>query len=90
MGMPYSVEEIDNGMIAEGIDEILNSNNPIAIEEYNFRQELSREQHQIDKKQSGDFGYWLDNCGDDIWYCKHCLQPKYCKREAECLRKVLS
>lgn len=50
MGMPYSVEEIDNGMIAEGIDEILNSNDPIAIEEYNFRQELSREQHQIDKK----------------------------------------
>lgn len=66
MGMPYSVEEIDNGMIAEGIDQLLDSDNPIAIEEYKMRQELSREQHRIDKKQGGNFGYWTDNCGDDV------------------------
>lgn len=66
MGMPYSVEEIDEGMIAEGIDQLLDSDDPIAIEEYKMRQELSREQHRIDKKQGGDFGYWTDNCGDDV------------------------
>lgn len=89
MSYPYSVEEINRGMIAEGIDEILNSNDSIAIEEYNFRHELLREQHLADGKQSGDFGYWLDDCGDDIWYCQHCLQPECGKREAECLRGVL-
>ena len=26
------------------------------------------------------FGYWLDNCGDDKWYCEHCLQPECRKR----------
>lgn len=89
MSYPYSVEEIDAGLIAEGIDEILNSDDPIVIADYKLRKELSKEQYRIDRKQSGDYGYWLNNCGDDIWYCQHCLQPECGKREAKCLRGVL-
>ena len=86
MSYPYSVDEIDSGMIAEGIDEILESGDLSAIEEVKFRQGLARDQHREDRKQSNDFGYWLDNCGDGVWYCQHCLQPECGKREAKCLR----
>lgn len=89
MSYPYSVKEIDTGMIVEGIDEILNSGDAFAIEEYKLKAELSKEQYHTNKKQSDNFGYWLDNCGDGIWYCQHCLQPECGKREAECLRGVL-
>lgn len=29
-------------------------------------------------KKYGGFGVWLDNCGDDVWYCNHCYQQNEC------------
>lgn len=80
MSFPNSVEEIDIGLITEGIDSL----NGIELEEYKFRNQLAKEQHLSNERAKADYGYWLDNCGDEAWYCKHCLQPECGKREAKC------
>ena len=80
MSFPYSVDEIDNGMIWEGIESL----NDIERAEFDLRMELKQQQLEVDKSQYGDFGYWTDNCGDDLWYCEHCIQPECCKRMAKC------
>lgn len=82
---PCSVEDIDNGAIHEALDQM----NEFELEEYNFKIDLLKSQKKADRLQSNDFGYWLDNCGDDKWYCEHCLQPECSKRIAECKRSVL-
>ena len=88
MGYPNSVEEIDIGMISEGIDMLLESDDEIAIAEYKLKQELSKEQKTMDKLVARGYGYYLDNCydevdGDPSYYCKLCLQPECDKRLAK-------
>lgn len=83
MGYPNSIEEIDNGLLHEGIDKL----EGFELAEYKFKQQLSKEQKIAAQRESGDYGYWLDNCGDGEWYCSHCLQPECSKRLAKC-RKV--
>lgn len=80
MSCPNSVEEIDIGLIAEGIDSL----DGIELEEYKFRNQLAKEQHLANERAKAGYGYWLDNCGDGAWYCEHCLQPECGKREAKC------
>ena len=82
MSMPYSVEEIDEGMIAEGLDELSDFEYDIIMSGIALSNELER-------KQTGEYGYWLDNCGDGKWYCAHCFQPDCSKREATCPRGVI-
>lgn len=62
MSFPCSVDEIDNGMIWEGIESL----NDIERAEVDLRMELKQQQLEVDKSQYGDFGYWTDNCGDDL------------------------
>ena len=40
----------------------------------------SIKQIEEDERNAVDrgYGYWLDNCGDDIWYCDHCFQKYEC------------
>lgn len=85
MGYPNSVEEIDIGMISEGIDMLLESNDEFAIAKYKLHQELSRDQATMDRLASYGYGYYLDNCHDEVdgdpsYYCKLCLQPECDKR----------
>ena len=44
MGYINLVDEIDEGMISEGINEILNSGNEVAIAEYKLKLEFAKEQ----------------------------------------------
>lgn len=74
MGFPNSVDEIDTGMLAEGFEQL-----PKA--ERDFRLSISHDRKWMKKAERNGFGYWLDNCGDDEWYCKHCLQPECEKRK---------
>ena len=79
MGMPYSTEEIDSGMLWEGYD---------SLEGLDKVYEDTRIQMKIDQARENKlnkvgYGYWLDNCGDDVWYCQHCLQPECDKRMAK-------
>ena len=76
MGYPNSVEEIDEGLIHEGFDELPEW-------EQNLILDKIHDQNKYDRLASMGYGYWLDNCGDDIWYCEHCLQPECCKRMAK-------
>lgn len=75
MSYPNSVEEIDTGMLAEGFDVL-----PEA--EQDFLLSVMRDERQAERRAKSGFGYWLDNCGDDEWYCKHCLQPECGKRKS--------
>jgi len=75
MSYPNSVEEIDTGMLAEGLDTI-----PEA--ERDFILSVKQDERRVEKMARRGFGYWLDNCGDDEWYCKHCLQPGCLKRKS--------
>ena len=76
MGYPNSVEEIDEGLIHEGLDELSEI-------EYDFIMSRVHDQNKANKLAEDGYGYWLDNCGDDIWYCEHCLQPDCGKRMAK-------
>lgn len=76
MGYPNSVEEIDEGLIHEGFDELPEW-------EQNLILDKIHDQNKSNKLASMGYGYWLDNCGDDIWYCEHCLQPDCGKRMAK-------
>lgn len=87
MSYPNSVEEIDIGMTAEGLDDLLNSGDELAIAEYKLRQEFFSEQRKTERLSAHGYGYYLDNCwdevdGDSSYYCKRCLQPECCKRLA--------
>lgn len=85
MGYPNSVEEIDNGMLHEGIDML----DGFELAEYELQSEMRHFFNKNKERQSGDYGYWLDNCGDDIWYCQHCLQTECNKRMDKCHRGVI-
>lgn len=76
MGFPNSVEEIDEGLIHEGLDELSEI-------EYNFIVDKIHDQNKANKLAEAGYGYWLDNCGDGVWYCEHCLQPDCNKRMAQ-------
>lgn len=76
MGYPNSVEEIDEGLIHEGLDELSEI-------EYDFIMSRIHDQNKANRLAEEGYGYWLDNCGDDIWYCEHCLQPECGKRMAK-------
>ena len=76
MGYPNSVEEIDEGLTHEGFDELPEW-------EQNLILDKIHDQNKSDRLASMGYGYWLDNCGDDIWYCEHCLQPDCGKRMAK-------
>ena len=73
MGYPNSVEEIDEGLIHEGFDELPEF-------EQNLILNIIHDQNKSDRLAKLCYGYYLDNCGDDIWYCEHCLQPECGKR----------
>lgn len=77
MGYPNSTEEIDPGMIMEGIESL----EGFELAEYRLEQEQRKSDRIFFK---GHYGYWLDNCGDESWYCEHCIQPECGKREAKC------
>lgn len=76
MGYPNSVEEIDEGLIHEGFDELPEWEQKLTLDKIH-------DQNKSNKLASMGYGYWLDNCGDDIWYCEHCLQPDCGKRMAK-------
>lgn len=76
MGYPNSVEEIDEGLIHEGFDELPEW-------EQNLILDKIHDQNKANKLAEMGYGYWLDNCGDDIWYCEHCLQSDCGKRMAK-------
>ena len=76
MGYPNSVEEIDEGLTHEGLDELSEI-------EYDFIMSRVHDQNKANKLAEDGYDYWLDNCGDDIWYCEHCLQPECGKRMAK-------
>lgn len=88
MSCPNSVEEIDMSLITDGMDEILDSDDDFAIAEYELRQGLDKEQRKMNRLAAKGYGYWLDNCydevdGDPAYYCKRCLQPECGKRLAK-------
>lgn len=74
--MINSVEEINKGTLAEGYDTL----NEVDKEAVAFLEELDQLNEIENKISERGFGYWLDNCGDDKWYCEHCLQPECGKR----------
>lgn len=74
MGFPNSVDEIDAGMLAEGFDQLPEW-------EKNLMLSISNDRKRAERYENSGFGYWLDNCGDDEWYCKHCLQTDCEKRK---------
>lgn len=80
--MIYSVEEIDTGMLSEGYAEL---NDFERMFEDN-RMKLQRENEKYERLAEQGYGYWLDNCGDDGWYCAHCLQRECGKRSVACNR----
>lgn len=51
MSFPNSVEEIDIGLITEGIDSL----NGIELEEYKFRNQLAKKTAFVERKSKG----WL-------------------------------
>lgn len=81
MAYPNSVEEIDAGMLAEGLDELLDSDSAEKMF-YEMEKDMRQGLQPIMNAQRRGYGYWLDNCGDDKWYCQHCLQPECGKRMA--------
>lgn len=82
MGYPNSVEEIDRGLLAEGLNELLDSDSAEKTF-YEMEREMKKGMQPIMNAQRRGYGYWLDNCGDDKWYCQHCLQPECGKRMAK-------
>ena len=87
MGYPNSVEEIDDGMIAEGWDEIYDSGDKSLIKEFELNSEIAKELTVMNKLAENGYGYYSDNCydevdGDTTYYCKRCLQPECGKRKA--------
>lgn len=59
MGYINSVDEIDEAMISEGIDEILNSDDEVAIAEYKLKLEFAKEQKKMDSLAAMGYGYHL-------------------------------
>ena len=82
MSYPNSVEEINQGLIAEGLDALLNSDSAEKVA-YETERDIKNGLKPIFDKQNRGYGYWLDNCGDDAWYCEHCLQEDCGKRMAK-------
>ena len=78
--MINSVEEIDHGILAEGFEEMMND--PIIKSEWEAECEQRVYFKRLERLSDNGYGYWLDNCGDDEWYCQHCLQPECGKRMA--------
>ena len=79
MSMPNSVDEIDIGMVAEGLAEL-----PAA--EYDFWMSTRIDQNRTNNLTEKGYGYWLDNCGEEVdgdpyYFCKRCLQPECNKRK---------
>ena len=88
MGYPNSTNEIDASMITTGIEELLNSDDIVAKEEHKFKLELARKQRKADRLAAMGYGYYLDNCGDEVdgdpaYYCRRCIQPECGKRLAK-------
>lgn len=83
--MLNSVEELDIGMTTEGRDELEGLDKFL----YDRQSKVIHAFRKIQDIQCKDYSYWIDNCGDDKWYCEHCLQPDCTKREAECLRYTI-
>lgn len=81
MSSPYSTGEIGEGYCTEGFYELPEC-------EQNWVLDRLRNQKKSDKLESMGYGYYLDNCGDDVWYCQHCIQPECGKHMAECKRIV--
>ena len=75
MAMPCSVQEIDDGMIAEGWDQLDD-------DERKYWENEERNKRFLERC-GGAYGYYLDNCGDGEWYCAHCFQPECGKRLAK-------
>ena len=73
MGFPNSTEEIDNAMMWEGIELLPEI-------EQEFVLERIYEERKSERLNAKGYGYWLDNCGDDKWYCDHCLQRRECDK----------
>ena len=46
--------------------------------EANIRRDIIKETEEQRNAIENGYGYWLDNCGDDIWYCDHCFQKYEC------------
>lgn len=68
MSMPNSVEEIDAGMIAEGIDDM------DGLSKMFYEMRLDMMKNCVGKT------YNLDHCGDGPEYCRECCQPECGKR----------
>jgi hypothetical protein len=68
MPMPNSEEEIDVGMVQEGIDGLEGMDRFFYEMEEDIR-------HAYSGKQ-----YMLDHCGDGAEYCRQCCQPECGKR----------
>lgn len=79
--MINSVEEINEGTLAEGFDEMMQD--PVSRLFWENEQKYKKALQPILNAQKNGYGYWLDNCGDGEWYCQHCLQPDCGKRMAE-------
>ena len=78
MSYPNSVDEINEGMLEEGYDMLEGFEKDFEDMKIGMRYE----QKKADNLAKSGYGYWLDNCGDDVWYCQHCLQPECGKRMA--------
>lgn len=76
MSMPYDAEDIDPGMIWEGIEEL-----PWPEREIQMALIYDRAQAERMAENGRGVGCWLDNCGDDEWYCRHCFQQECEKRK---------
>lgn len=61
-------------MLAEGFDQLPKL-------EQDFLLSISYDKKRIERAAKHGFGYYLDNCGDDVWYCMHCLQPNSEKKQ---------
>ncbi len=71
--MPYSVSEINEFTIWEGLDQMDD------IEaEFLIGLKIDEIRERGNQKRHPNLGYWLDNCGDDKWYCDNCLQRREC------------
>jgi hypothetical protein len=68
MSMPNSVEEIDNGMLHEGISQL-------DVMERFFYEMKTEMRHAYSGKE-----YMLDHCGEGAEYCRMCRQPECGKR----------
>lgn len=76
MSFPYSVSEIDTGLLADGFDDLPDY-------ERDFLIEMAHNQRVNDELTARGFGYYIDDdvcCAEN---CPWCLQPECCKRKAK-------